>query len=105
MIVEQRHYTMHVGHVAAYLELFGEEGLPLQKQYLGRYIGTFTTEIGPLNRVVHMWAYDSLEDRMSRRAELAADERWQALLPRVRTHIQHQENLVMSPAPFSPPLG
>ena len=59
MIVEQRTYTLHPGKVPEYLRLYQAEGMAIQTRILGRMVGYFTTEIGPLNQIVHMWGYDS----------------------------------------------
>jgi len=67
MIVEERIYTLHPGKVPEMVKLYGEEGLPLQQNYLGKFIGYFTTETGNLNQVVFMWGYESLDDRAARR--------------------------------------
>ncbi len=48
----------------------------MQTEHLGKLIGFFFTEIGVVNQVVHIWAYESLDDRLARRARMAQDERW-----------------------------
>ncbi len=105
MIVEQRTYRVAPGKVPEYLKLYEQEGLAIQRPILGRLFGYFHTEIGPLNRVVHMWAYDSMDERDRRRAELQADPRWQAFVQKLRPLIETQENQILVPAPFSPPLA
>jgi hypothetical protein len=102
MIVEQRTYTLHVGKIPEFLRLYETEGLPIQTRILGRLIGFFTTEIGPLNQVVHLWGYESLDDRARRRAEMVADPAWKALAPNILPMIQVQESKILNPAPFSP---
>ena len=102
MIVEQRTYTLFPGRTQPYLELYEAEGLAIQEPILGNLLGYFSSEIGPLNRIVHLWGYDSLDERMRRRAELAADERWQAFVRRQRENIRDQETTILTPAPFSP---
>lgn len=102
MIVEERIYRLHPGKVAPYLRAYEAEGLQVQLEILGRLVGYFQTEIGPLNHVVHLWAYDDLSDRMARRGQLAADARWQAYIPKIRDFIIEQESRILLPAPFSP---
>ena len=102
MIYEMRTYRMKVGAVAAYLRLVEEEGIAVQTRHLGRLVGYFSSEIGPLNEIVHIWAYADLADREARRAALAADARWQAFLPKIQALIETMESKILRPAPFSP---
>ncbi len=102
MIVEERIYRIRSGQMGQYLALVREEGLAIQQPILGRLIGYFFTEIGPLSHVVHMWAYDSFEDRLKRRQTLAQDPRWQAFIPRLTALIESSENRILSPTDFSP---
>ena len=102
MIVEERIYTLHPGKVAEMVKLYGEEGLPLQQRYLGKFVGYFSTETGNLNQVVFMWGYESLDDRSARRERLAQDPEWQRYLKKVVPLIATQENRILRPAPFSP---
>ncbi len=80
MIVEERTYTVKPGAVWQYYEDYNPRGLEIQKRILGNLIGYFHTEIGTLNKIVHLWGYDSLAEREKRRAALAADPDWQAYL-------------------------
>lgn len=63
MIYEIRTYRLKVGALADYVKNVTEEGISIQKKYLGNLVGYYFSEIGPLNEVVHIWAYDSLEER------------------------------------------
>ena len=102
MIVEERIYTLYPGKSAEYLRLYEEEGLEVQKRILGRMVGYFTTEIGPLNQIIHMWGYDNFEERTRRRAEMNADPGWQAYLGKIRPLIVSQESKILLPTSFSP---
>jgi hypothetical protein len=102
MIVEERIYTLAIGKAPEYLALYEAEGLGVQRSILGRMIGYFSTEFGPLNQIVHLWAYQDLADRARRRAELAAHPGWRSYLAKVRPLIVSQENKLLTPAPFAP---
>jgi hypothetical protein len=102
MIYEMRTYRMKVGSVPAYLKLVAEEGIEVQKSHLGELVGYFTSEIGPLNEIVHIWAYRDLNDRAERRARLATDPRWQSFLPKIQALIETMENKLLLPSAFSP---
>lgn len=102
MIVEERIYTLHTGKVPDYLALYEAEGLAVQTEILGHLVGYFSTEFGPLNQVVHLWAYADLAERARRRKILAADERWKAYVPKIRPMVISQENKLLVPTSFSP---
>lgn len=102
MIVEQRTYSLQIGAASKYLELYEAEGLEIQRSILGRMVGYFTSDIGHLHQIVHMWAYKDYDERSTRRAKLAADPRWLAYIPKVRELQISQENKILIPAPFSP---
>ncbi|MGG7516510.1 NIPSNAP family protein [Allorhizobium undicola] len=100
MFYEIRTYRLKNGAIPGYLKAVGEEGIAIQKEHLGHLVGYYFSEIGPINEIVHIWAFASLDDRDARRARLAADPRWQAFLPRIRDLIELAENKIMKPAPF-----
>lgn len=102
MIVDERTYTIQIGKIPDYLKLYQAEGLEIQKRTLGNLIGYFVTEIGTLSTVVHLWAYDSMEDRAQRRATLAKDPEWQAYLAKMQPLVTAMENRILTPTAFSP---
>lgn len=102
MLVEQRMYTLYPGKIPEYMDLYQSEGLEIQETVLEGLIGYFSSEVGPLNRVVHMWGFDSFEDRQRRRSELDAVDEWHGFLKRLRPLMMQQENMLLVPASFSP---
>ena len=102
MIVEQRTYTLHPGQHLKYLDTYEKEGLEIQRPILGNLVGYFFTDIGLLNQIVHMWGYESLDDRAIRRKKLFEDSGWRAYIQMVVPMIASQESKMMIPAPFSP---
>ena len=103
MLVEQRTYTTVAGRINDYLALYEAEGLAIQKPILGRMVGYYRTELGPLNQVVHMWAYKDLNERGERRAKLMADKGWQAYIEKMRALPVTVEFKLLVPAPFFTP--
>lgn len=101
MIVEERIYTLHPGKLEPYLEIYEAEGLAVQTRYL-QLVGFFVSEMGPLNQIVHLWAYESFDARMSARAALRADPEWRSYAPKTRSFIARQENKILLPTHFSP---
>jgi len=100
MIFEIRTYRLKTGATPDYLRLIGEECIAIQKSHLGRLVGYFHSDIGPLNEIVHIWAFADVVDREHRRQALLDDPKWRALLPRIQSHIETMENKIMKPAPF-----
>lgn len=102
MIVEERIYRIRNGCMTEYLSLVRDEGLKIQQPILGNLIGYFITEIGPLSHVVHMWGYESLNDRAERRRTLAEDPRWRVFIPKLSRLIEDADNRILAPTDFSP---
>jgi len=100
MYVEERIYTLHVGKAAEYLKNYEKEGLAIQLKHLPHLVGYYFNEIGPQNTVVHLWAYESLDQREKCRARLQADPAWQAYIAKNRPLTVSQENRIMKCAPF-----
>ena len=102
MIVEQRTYVALPGRMMEYVGMYQAEGLAIQRPILGNLVGYFTTEVGTLNQIVHMWAYEDMADRAARRATLLSDPRWKAYSAKVTPLLLSQENKILVPASFSP---
>jgi len=102
LIIEERIYTFQFGKVPEWLAFYEERGLPIQQKLLGRLIGFFQSEIGTLNQVVHIWAYESLAHREECRARLASDPAWQEYIRDVPKTMLNMENRILSPVRFSP---
>jgi len=101
MIGDHRTYTLRPGTMKDYLELYEREGMPAQTRHLGRPVGWYSSmDIGPLNQIVHMWAYEDLADRAWRRAAMQADPEWQAFVKKASTMLVTMENKILAPAPF-----
>ncbi len=65
MIIDHCTYAARPG--ARLPRLYERQGLPVQMKYLGHLVGYFTTEVGNVNEIVHIWAYQDLADRTKRR--------------------------------------
>jgi len=102
VILEQRDYHVYTGKLAELVRLYETEGISIQQEILGGFIGAFTTDIGALSTYTSMWRYESFDEREQRRARLQADERWKAFLPKIQSLIHTQQNRILVPTPFSP---
>jgi len=100
MYVEERMYRLKAGAAPEYLKHYEAHGLEVQLKHLPHLVGYYVTEIGALNMLVHMWAYESLDQRERCRAALSADPDWQAYVPKIRPFIEQQETRIMKCAPF-----
>ena len=67
MFVEERIYTFYPGKLPEYLKLYTEEGMAIQTRYLPAMVGYYTSEIGTLNLLIHMWGYEDLKQRSTAR--------------------------------------
>lgn len=102
MIVEMRTYTVQAGKMGVWLDYYEKHGLPIQERMLGKLIGFFTSEIGTLNQVTHLWAYQSLAEREQKRGAMNQSPEWLAYLKDSPGVIVTMENRILTPTKFSP---
>lgn len=102
MLVELRIYTVAPGKLKDYLAVYQAHGVAVHTEILGHWLGCYVTEIGALNQVVHLWGYDSFEDRLRRRDRLATDPRWRDYLRQAAGLVTQQESRLLQRAPFTP---
>ena len=102
MIVELREYRITTGKLPEVVRLYETEGAALQQEFLGTFVGAFTTDVGELSVYTHIWAYESFADREERRGRLAADERWKSFLTKLQPLIHTSRNRIMVPTSYSP---
>ncbi|AZG10655.1 MAG: NIPSNAP family containing protein [Bordetella sp. SCN 67-23] len=98
MMVEMRTYTLVPGGGAEYLRLYNPSARALQTRILGNLAGLYQSETGELNQLVFLWAYESLDERASRRAVLAADAEFAAFRKSVRHLLVRQESRILAQA-------
>jgi hypothetical protein len=99
MIYEMRTYDLKPRTQAEFLKRFGE-GYEKRRQF-SELAAIWSTEIGPLNQVVHVWPYESLAERDRIRAAVAASGLWP---PNLSEMILAMRAEIMVPWPDSPPL-
>ena len=99
MIIEMRTYTLQPGTLAEVEKRFGE-ALPGREKH-SKLAAFWHTEVGPLNQIIHVWAYDSFEQRADVRSAAAKEPGWP---PPIRDFCVNQASEIFVPAPFSPPL-
>ncbi len=108
MIHELRTYTIQPSKFKDFVAHTAKVGIKLRTKH-SKLAGYWTTEIGELNQVVHLWEYENFDHRTRVRAALAKDKAWNTkYVSRSRPMLQHQESMVLVPAdfwPFTPPSG
>jgi hypothetical protein len=101
MIYELRTYQLKMGATPQYLAIAESRLLPALAEHGLRPVGFWTTDIGTLNEVVHLWAYQNLNERQEKWADWAADPRRPELLTELSQIIVSQSNKILSPTSFS----
>lgn len=79
-VVDLRTYTIQLRKMAQFLEIFDRLAMPVQLRYLGRPLGIFTSAVGPLNQVVHLWGFDDMGQFEKAHADRDRDPEWPAYL-------------------------
>lgn len=102
MILDERTYAIQPAHLKEYLDIYVAEGMALQISHLGHLIGWFTTDTGTVNEVVHMWRFEGLGDRETRRAAMEADPQWQKFRARTSSFVISMRSRLLRPTAFSP---
>jgi hypothetical protein len=99
MIIEMRTYTLKPGNIPTFEERFAS-ALSIREKF-SKLAAFWHTEVGPLNQVIHVWPYDSLDQRAAVRAEASKAAGWP---PNTRELTLEQRSEIFLPAAFSPPL-
>lgn len=107
MIHELRIYTLRPGSIGEVAKNSGQVGRAIRGDNFGKLEGYWMTEIGPLNKVVHLWSYKDLNERARLREELSKNERWvKEYLPLIRPHLLRQDIRLLNPMlPLKAPSG
>jgi hypothetical protein len=96
-IYEMRSYTYQPGTMPEVVNRWAES-IPHREEYSPLAAGMFS-ELGGLNKWVHIWPYKSLNERNKIRAEASKSSHWP---PKTREFLLRQENKILVPAAFSP---
>jgi len=88
-LVDHRTYTIRLRRMPEFLDVFRQLAMPVLRATLGHPIGFWTTQVGPQNQFVHLWAYEDLADydRRSRARDSHPD------FPR---YLQASEHLIVA---------
>jgi hypothetical protein len=91
-IVDLRVYTIQLRKMPEFIEVFDRLAMPVQLRYHGRPLGVYTSAVGPLNQIVHLWGFDDMGDFERRHAARDKDPDWPAYLKASGHLITAQEN-------------
>ena len=100
MILEHRAYTMKPGLLERFYETQLERGFDTVQPVIERLIGYFSTISGPADQVVHLYAFDSLDDWQTRLHGLYGLPELEPYFLKVRPLMLSQENHILLPAPL-----
>jgi hypothetical protein len=96
-IYELRIYTCQVGSMPEVLKRWGE-AVPHREKF-SPLAGCWYTELGGLNKLIHLWPYADFAARARIREESSKGGHWP---PQSREFWVRQENKMLLPADFSP---
>jgi hypothetical protein len=96
-IYEMRIYTYQPGTMGEVLKRWAA-AIPHREEYSPLAAG-MSSELGGLNKWMHVWPYKDLEERNKIRAEASSNPHWP---PPTREFLVRQENKICIPASFSP---
>jgi len=96
MIYEVRTYRLKPRTLPGFIEAFGDAYENGRKQ-LSPLAAFFYTEVGPLNEVMHIWPYESQDERERVRTEAVASGVWP---PAVSDMIHQMNSEIFKPFPF-----
>jgi hypothetical protein len=105
MIYELRTYTVKPGALGDMIKAASTVSRDIRGNDYGKLEGYWSTEIGPLNQVMHLWSYGNFEERARLRGELAKNPRWSSeYLPLIRPLLMRQEVRLLNAvkAPVAP---
>jgi NIPSNAP protein len=105
MIYELRTYTVKPGALGDMIKAASTVSRDIRGDDYGKLEGYWSTEIGPLNQVMHLWSYGNFDERARLRAELAKNSRWSSeYLPLIRPLLVRQDVRLLNAvkAPVAP---
>ena len=101
MIIELRTYTIKPGEIHKFINIYDNEIRDLHTKILGNQLGFFYTEIGNVNEIIHLYGYESFEDRQKRREILSKRPEFKSYIEKVKDLIVDMRNQLMNPTDFS----
>ncbi len=103
-IYERRTYSVTVGQMAEVIRLYTTEGWPALQQggFADKLVGYFVSDTGELHQLIHVWRFDSDDDRRAFWKRLFENAEFMAFARQLRPLVRRQENQLMLAAPWGP---
>lgn len=103
-LYEKRTYSVRVGQMAEILKLYSEEGFPVLEAegFSEHLVGYFVSDTGRLHELIHLWRFESDEERRAFWTRLYASERFMRVAAKLRPLIDTQEVQLLTSAPWGP---
>ncbi len=103
MVFDFRMYTFKPGAIPAYMAAVEEVAIPIRKRHGVKLAGWYYSDVGELNQVTHIWAFDDLKHLKEAKDAVAADPEWTGTyVPRVSGLLVAQNTYLMNTAEFGP---
>ena len=99
-IYELRQYQIQTGHAAEWLGHF-KDIMPVREKYSPN-VCFWGSEVPLPNNVLHMWVYDSLNQRFETRVKVDQDKDWQGFRGKAGHLLQNMNSIILMPTVFSP---
>jgi hypothetical protein len=103
-IYEKRTYSVTVGKMSEVVRLYQTLGFPALEAggFSKNLIGYFTSDTGELHQLIHLWRFDSDEDRRAFWKRLFEDKDFMAFAVQLRPLLKTQANQLLLAAPWGP---
>ena len=103
MVFDYRTYTFRPGGIPDYMSAVEEVAIPIRKRHGVKLAGWYYSEVGDLNQVTHIWAFNDMKHLKDAKDAVAADPEWTGTyIPRVRGLLVAQNTYLMNTAEFGP---
>jgi len=104
MIHEFRQYKLKTGAIPAYLDAFERLALPAARKHM-RLLSFWTSDIGALGYVFHLWEFDSHEHREEAYAKMRAEASYRdEFAPIALPLVEEMHSTILTPVGFASQL-
>jgi len=104
VIYEERTYSVTVGKMSEVVRLYKDLGWPALDAggFSKKLVGYFISDTGELHQLIHLWRFDSDEDRRDFWRRLLEDKDFMAFAAQLRPLVKTQNNQLLVAAPWGP---